>query len=110
MAHLYYIVTKNSILAYFYPTDLKIECEKFVNQVGNKEDLRLLTLLDQCKHKTNTDYLVSILSPKLARLFPQLYKSREFLRLDVDQLIALLSSDNVLITRYSDIQSRSCFF
>lgn len=63
------------------------------------EDPKLIKLWEEANLRPKTKELISILSVKLTTLFPKLYKTKQFLKLDVNELVTLLDSVDVVIDR-----------
>ncbi|CAG7825882.1 unnamed protein product [Allacma fusca] len=82
--------------------DLMDECWKFMSEAMQNNDPIILQLYEQAKCP-KFKQLRSVLSAKLTEMFDVLYKSRQFLSLDLDDFIVILDSDEVNIQSELDI-------
>lgn len=62
-------------------------------------DRYLMSLWDEVKKRPNCQELMVVISAKAAISFQYIYKEKKFLNLDVEELVLLLSSDDIVIER-----------
>ncbi len=63
-------------------------------------DPQLMALWDEVKKRPSCKELMVVVSAKAALSFQHIFKAKKFLNLEVDELVMLLSSDDIVIERY----------
>jgi len=72
---------------------------KFLKEKVETNDRYLMNLWEDVKQRPNCQELMSVISAKAAASFQHIYQERQFHKLDVDELVMLLSSDDIVIDR-----------
>jgi hypothetical protein len=80
-------------------SELKTQCIDFLKDKVETNDRYLMNLWEDVKRRPNCQELMVVISSKAAASFQHIYKERQFLKLDVDELVMLLSSDDIVIER-----------
>jgi len=75
-------------------------CLSFLQSKVETKSSQLMALWEEVKARPICFELMNVLILKAAISFPEIYKSGQFLQMDVEELIMLLSSDEIVIERY----------
>lgn len=80
-------------------SELKSQCVNYLQEKVETNDPHLMALWDEVKKRPNCQDLMVVISAKAALSFQHIFKEKKFLNLDVDELVMLLSSDDIVIER-----------
>jgi len=91
------------VLKFLDIPELKSQCINFLQEKVETNDRYLMPIWEEVKKRQICHELMVVISAKAAMSFQHIFKERKFLNLDVDELVMLLSSDDIVIESELDV-------